>query len=59
MVLSIEYMKEFIYQVLKGLDNYQAIFTMFTICLKETGMPYQTFRTKAIRNKLRQMDFRF
>jgi len=59
MLCSIEYMKEFIYQVLKGLESYQAIFNIFTICLRETGSTYQRFRIRTIKNKLRQIDFRF
>lgn len=59
MLLSIEYMKRFIYQILRGLEDYQAIFTIFTICLKSTGITYQQFRTKAIKNKLRQLNIRF
>lgn len=57
--LDMDYMKNYIQEELKINNNYDTIFSLFVICLRQTRMTYLQLRMRVLENRARQLCLRF
>jgi len=59
MKYDIDYMKEYISRRVTEIREYGTIFSMFVICLRAEGIPYQRFRVWKNRERANQSNLPF
>ncbi len=59
MRLDMDYMKDYIREELKGNNNYDTIFSVFVMCLRQTKVTYLQLRMRVLENREKQLCFKF
>lgn len=59
MRMDIDYMREFVLEEVIKLEEYEVIFELFVMCLRNSGKTYGQYRVETLRGRGLQMDFVF